>query len=172
MGQWWQCRESSQLYTTVWILSHHLLFCESAWHNITLMYTLQHNITEDNVHVCTCQKMKCSLMTSFTLSLLHTSRLRTWEANSLESWTLTSTHFCLCSPAWRAYKFVFRPKLTYGTCKSSRGLFQVLAQGGANGHHCSPQPVVATFCMLPLLAFLWCRRKHSQTPPKPYPLMS
>ena len=47
-------------------------------------------------------------MISFTLWLLHTSRLSTWDANSFESWTLTSSHFLLCCPAWRAWESEWR----------------------------------------------------------------
>ena len=57
-----------------------------------------HNVMRnEQARLHTCQKIKYFLTTSFTLWLLHTSRLRTWEANSLESCTFTSSHFCLTS---------------------------------------------------------------------------
>ena len=51
--------------------------------------------------------------------------------------------------------FASMAELTCDTCKSSRGLFQVLAQGGATGQQCSPQP----FKHSGPLGFLRCRRK-------------
>ena len=44
----------------------------------------------------TCQKMKCSRIIFFTASLLHTSRLRHWQAKSCTFWMFIISHlFCI-----------------------------------------------------------------------------
>lgn len=56
VGRWWQCRDSSQCDITVWILSHHLLFCESACQIYHVIYTHPVQLTKSTMHVLPAKK--------------------------------------------------------------------------------------------------------------------
>ena len=65
---------------------------------------------------CTCQSTKCSFTIVLTASLLHTSLLSCWHANSFTSCTFTRSHLPCCCPSSLAYE---KNKQTYLTHTSS-----------------------------------------------------